>query len=144
MVLLNIVSGSLISEYARCNAFTFLFTLRMYSTRVFYSVKAFLISWYVENAWAKVICQFMRHLRAKSCNKRRDFRGKEKEKRHRKLLFINLLRCLVPGTGFEPAQPFGCCDLNTVRLPISPPGRSTLSVHVFSGKKHFSLCFFLS
>ena len=29
---------------------------------------------------------------------------------------------LVPGTGFEPAQPYGCCDLNTVRLPISPPG----------------------
>ncbi len=31
----------------------------------------------------------------------------------------------VPGTGFEPAQPFGCCDLNTVRLPISPPGLLT-------------------
>jgi site-specific DNA recombinase len=28
----------------------------------------------------------------------------------------------VPGTGFEPAQPFGCCHLKTVRLPISPPG----------------------
>src|SRR6476659_9697684 len=23
----------------------------------------------------------------------------------------------VPGTGFEPAQPFGCCHLKTVRLP---------------------------
>jgi hypothetical protein len=33
-----------------------------------------------------------------------------------------LLR-LVPGTGFEPAQPFGCCHLKTVRLPISPPGQ---------------------
>ena len=31
---------------------------------------------------------------------------------------------LVPGTGFEPAQPFGCCHLKTVRLPISPPGRA--------------------
>src|SRR6186713_1216335 len=29
----------------------------------------------------------------------------------------------VPGTGFEPAQPFGCCHLKTVRLPISPPGQ---------------------
>ena len=30
----------------------------------------------------------------------------------------------MPGTGFEPAQPFGCCHLKTVRLPISPPGRA--------------------
>jgi hypothetical protein len=29
----------------------------------------------------------------------------------------------VPETGFEPAQPFGCCHLKTVRLPISPPGQ---------------------
>ncbi len=28
----------------------------------------------------------------------------------------------VPGTGFEPAHPCERCDLNTVRLPISPPG----------------------
>gem|GEM_PF-1702484 len=28
----------------------------------------------------------------------------------------------VPRTGFEPAHPCGRCDLNTVRLPISPPG----------------------
>ncbi len=31
---------------------------------------------------------------------------------------------LVPGTGFEPAHGFPRCDLNTVRLPISPPGRA--------------------
>jgi hypothetical protein len=30
---------------------------------------------------------------------------------------------LVPRTGFEPAHPCGRCDLNTVRLPISPSGR---------------------
>ncbi len=34
----------------------------------------------------------------------------------------------VPGTGFEPAQPCGCCDLNTVRLPISPPGQLGLQM----------------
>jgi hypothetical protein len=28
----------------------------------------------------------------------------------------------VPGTGFEPAHPCERCDLNTVRLPISPSG----------------------
>ncbi len=28
----------------------------------------------------------------------------------------------VPRTGFEPAHPCGRCDLNTVRLPISPSG----------------------
>ena len=28
----------------------------------------------------------------------------------------------VPRTGFEPAHPCERCDLNTVRLPISPPG----------------------
>ena len=31
----------------------------------------------------------------------------------------------VPGTGFEPAHPCERCDLNTVRLPISPPGRDS-------------------
>ena len=30
---------------------------------------------------------------------------------------------LVPGTGFEPAHPCERCDLNTVRLTISPPGQ---------------------
>ena len=35
-------------------------------------------------------------------------------------------RFLVPGTGFEPAHGFPRCDLNTVRLPISPPGHSHL------------------
>ena len=29
---------------------------------------------------------------------------------------------IVPRTGFEPAHPCERCDLNTVRLPISPPG----------------------
>ncbi len=29
---------------------------------------------------------------------------------------------IVPRTGFEPAHPCGRCDLNTVRLPISPSG----------------------
>ena len=32
----------------------------------------------------------------------------------------------VPRTGFEPAHPCERCDLNTVRLPISPPGHSGL------------------
>jgi site-specific DNA recombinase len=31
--------------------------------------------------------------------------------------------CKVPRTGFEPAHPCERCDLNTVRLPISPPGQ---------------------
>lgn len=30
---------------------------------------------------------------------------------------------VVPKTGFEPAHPFERCDLNTVRLPISPLGQ---------------------
>lgn len=30
---------------------------------------------------------------------------------------------IVPRTGFEPAHPCERCDLNTVRLPISPPGQ---------------------
>jgi hypothetical protein len=32
------------------------------------------------------------------------------------------LKGFVPGTGFEPAHPFECRHLKTVRLPISPPG----------------------
>ncbi len=36
----------------------------------------------------------------------------------------NIFACIVPGTGFEPAHPCERCDLNTVRLPISPPGHS--------------------
>ena len=32
----------------------------------------------------------------------------------------------VPRTGFEPAHPCERCDLNTVRLPISPPGHNTV------------------
>ena len=38
------------------------------------------------------------------------------------------LRVFVPGTGFEPAQPFGCCHLKTVRLPVSPPGLEMFEV----------------
>ena len=29
----------------------------------------------------------------------------------------------VPRNGFEPSHPCERCDLNTVRLPISPPGQ---------------------
>lgn len=36
------------------------------------------------------------------------------------------LSTLVPRTGFEPAHPCGRCDLNTVRLPISPSGPLSL------------------
>jgi hypothetical protein len=39
-----------------------------------------------------------------------------------KMATLKKLPLSVPGTGFEPAQPFGCCHLKTVRLPISPPG----------------------
>ena len=38
-----------------------------------------------------------------------------------------LLSDKVPRTGFEPAHPCGRCDLNTVRLPISPSGQVTRS-----------------
>ena len=31
----------------------------------------------------------------------------------------------VPRKGFEPSHGFPRCDLNTVRLPISPPGHLT-------------------
>ena len=34
----------------------------------------------------------------------------------------------VPRTGFEPAHPCERCDLNTVRLPISPPGQWTANI----------------
>ena len=37
-------------------------------------------------------------------------------------------RGLVPGTGFEPAHPCERCDLNTVRLPVSPPGQYWITV----------------
>ncbi len=33
---------------------------------------------------------------------------------------------VVPRTGFEPAHPCERCDLNTVRLPISPSGQLIL------------------
>ena len=44
----------------------------------------------------------------------------------------------VPGTGFEPAQPFGCCHLKTVRLPISPPGQVANVKSKFKSKKQKS------
>ena len=34
----------------------------------------------------------------------------------------------VPRTGFEPAHPCGRCDLNTVRLPISPSGQLPIRI----------------
>jgi hypothetical protein len=39
---------------------------------------------------------------------------------------------MVPGTGFEPAHPFERCHLKTVRLPISPPGRRTLGLQMYT------------
>ena len=45
-----------------------------------------------------------------------------KEKQEDRLKKFNQSSCLVPGTGFEPAHPCERCDLNTVRLPVSPPG----------------------
>jgi site-specific DNA recombinase len=39
----------------------------------------------------------------------------------------------VPRTGFEPAHPCERCDLNTVRLPISPPGQSIADNYRDSG-----------
>ena len=38
-------------------------------------------------------------------------------------LFLRSLSEIVPRTGFEPAHDCSRCDLNTVRLPISPPGQ---------------------
>ena len=38
------------------------------------------------------------------------------------------LSTLVPRTGFEPAHPCERCDLNTVRLPISPSGQQLICV----------------
>jgi hypothetical protein len=49
---------------------------------------------------------------------RSELRSRPNEKSHtsvRDFLF-------VPRTGFEPAHPCERCDLNTVRLPVSPPG----------------------
>lgn len=48
-----------------------------------------------------------------------ELEGKKNGTSHTK----NDLSRLVPRTGFEPAHPFGRCDLNTVRLPISPSGQ---------------------
>ena len=49
---------------------------------------------------------------------------------------------LVPRTGFEPAHPCERCDLNTVRLPISPPGQVNRSndfkTFNFSGLQMYS------
>jgi hypothetical protein len=41
------------------------------------------------------------------------------------------LKGIVPGTGFEPAHGFPRCDLNTVRLPISPPGQGNRQIPVW-------------
>ncbi len=45
---------------------------------------------------------------------------------------ISDLSTYVPRTGFEPAHPCERCDLNTVRLPISPSGQL---IFVFQGCK---------
>jgi hypothetical protein len=42
----------------------------------------------------------------------------------------------VPGTGFEPAHGFPRCDLNTVRLPISPPGQNIFLFQFIQGCKY--------
>ena len=47
-----------------------------------------------------------------------DWEGKEKGDSSKNRLKSNV----VPRTGFEPAHPCERCDLNTVRLPISPSG----------------------
>lgn len=36
----------------------------------------------------------------------------------------------VPKTGFEPARPYERCDLNTVRLPISPLGHFQVGLQI--------------
>lgn len=35
-------------------------------------------------------------------------------------------KCLVPEVGIEPTHPCECCDLNTVRLPISSSEHSAI------------------
>ena len=54
-----------------------------------------------------------------------------------------MLRFLVPRTGFEPAHPCERCDLNTVRLPISPPGlfKSLNTFSSFQRPKRFERFF---
>jgi hypothetical protein len=47
---------------------------------------------------------------------------------HKKKLHQFRRSFFVPGTGFEPAHPCERCDLNTVRLPISPPGHQLLQI----------------
>ena len=53
-----------------------------------------------------------------------ELEGKKKGTSHVK----NDLSRFVPRTGFEPAHPCRRCDLNTVRLPISPPGHLIFQV----------------
>ncbi len=50
--------------------------------------------------------------------------GHKKTGRNTGLIFY------VPGTGFEPAHPCERCDLNTVRLPISPPGQGAANIEL--------------
>ncbi len=54
---------------------------------------------------------------------------------------------MVPRTGFEPAHPCGRCDLNTVRLPISPSGQLSFRAANIGGKNkltHVIKQFFLA
>lgn len=53
------------------------------------------------------------------CGRGKGYNGKENKKSSGNSELSNL----VPGTGFEPAHPCERCDLNTVRLPISPSGQ---------------------
>ncbi len=61
-------------------------------------------------------------------------KGKTKAGGHRSSLTAPAL-VFVPRTGFEPAHRYRRCDLNTVRLPISPPGQFKVfySDFVFQG-----------
>ena len=61
------------------------------------------------------------------------------------LLFRSLSRSVsVPGTGFEPAHPFGRRHLKTVRLPISPPGHHKRVANIgFARKRLISLLSFI-
>ena len=55
-------------------------------------------------------------------DKRKKTVEKSMLKKQNPLKINDLKGVSVPGTGFEPAHGFPRCDLNTVRLPISPPG----------------------
>ena len=53
------------------------------------------------------------------CRPSKDYKGSGNKESSENSELSNV----VPKTGFEPAQPCGCYDLNIVRLPISPLGQ---------------------